>query len=58
LYFVEKIPTLATQKRVNKAIHPQFPIKYAKVKMFLLTNSFSNDSSSASENMRLKKIAC
>jgi len=26
--------------------------------MFLLTNSFSNDSSSASENMRLKKIAC
>ena len=28
--------TLSTQKRVNKAIHPQSPIKYAKeVKIFL-----------------------
>ena len=27
LYFVEKIPALATQKRVNKAIHLQSPIK-------------------------------
>ena len=35
LYYVEKIPALATQKRVNKAIHPQSPIKYAReVKMF------------------------
>jgi len=30
LYFVEKIPALATQKRVNKAIHPQSSIKYAR----------------------------
>jgi len=30
------IPALATQKSVNKAIHPQSPIKYAKeVKLFL-----------------------
>jgi len=49
LYFVEKIPALASQKRVNKAIHPQSPIKYAReVKMFLPmvfqmgVNGFSN----------------
>jgi len=30
LYFVETIPALATQKRVNKAIHPQYPTKYAR----------------------------
>ena len=36
LNFVEKIPALDTQKRVNKAIHPQSPIKYAReVKNFL-----------------------
>ena len=36
LYFVEKIPALATRKRVNKAIHPQFPIKCPReVKLFL-----------------------
>ena len=36
LYFVEKIPALSTQKRVNKAIHPQSPIKYAReVNIFL-----------------------
>jgi len=36
LYFVEKIPALTTQKRVNKTIHPQSPIKYAReVKIFL-----------------------
>jgi len=35
LYFIENIPPLATQKRVNKAIHPQSPIKYAReVKIF------------------------
>jgi len=34
-YFVEKIPALATRKRVNKADHPQSPIKYARdVKFF------------------------
>jgi len=36
LYFVEKILELATQIHVNKAIHPQFSIKYAReVKFFL-----------------------
>jgi len=36
LYFVEKIPSLDTQKRVDKAIHPQSPIKYEReVKIFL-----------------------
>jgi len=36
LYFVEKIQALTTHKRVNKAIHPQSPIKCAReVKIFL-----------------------
>jgi len=36
LHFVEKIPALATQKHVNKAIHPQSPIKNAReVTIFL-----------------------
>jgi len=36
LYFVEKIPALNTEKRVNKAIYPQYPIKCAReVKIFL-----------------------
>ena len=35
LYFVEKIPALATQKRVDKAIHSQSTIKFAReVKIF------------------------
>jgi len=27
LYFVEKIPALDTEKRVNKATYPQYPIE-------------------------------
>jgi len=57
LYFVEKIPALATQTRVNKVIHPQSPIKYAREVKFV-TNGFSIDSSSASQNMHLKYFDC
>jgi len=58
LYFVEKIPALDTHKRINKAIHPQFPIKYAREVTIFVTNGFSNDSSSASQSMCLKYFAC
>jgi len=57
LNFVEKIPALATQKRINKAIHPQSPIKYAREVKIFFTNGFSNDSSSANQNMCLKYFA-
>jgi len=47
-YFVENIPALATQKSVNKAIHPQSPIQYwiCKGSQNFFTNGFSNDFSS------------